>query len=303
MAQETDTLMAASLRWQAQETDLDVAQDRSAYRLLVQLWPNRLSLGIVEAGKARCLAVHDYRWEGLTSWDELSTILPSFWESHPWLQHKDWASVTLSLDHPLFTLLPASLFNRFEADLYLQTLAPVEESTDRVLYYEHAAGMVSVFAAPRYLHTWLADWYAETPHRFVHATSAWLEGFTRSFGLANSSREMILALEGQRLLVLVKEGDALQLVNYYPFRTEEDLAYYVMLAATETGLDLASDTVSLYGEFPDRLSSRSAFYRYLYPYIKHLYPGERPAVLSFSNQFDHLPTTDFYALYSLSLCS
>jgi Protein of unknown function (DUF3822) len=215
---------------------------------------------------------------------------------HEYLLRTNWASVKIGLVGAQFTLIPSQIFQPdliAEYGKLLFQLAPGQE----LYYYPHGRQFVNLFAQQSSLISFIYSAFGERAV-ITHQASGLIEGFLGNFNLGNSEIDMLVQVEDDFILVLVKRRGQLLFCNSYQVNSGADIAYFVLLVMKELGMNPETDVVSLYGQ----LTVDSEEYATLYKYIRYIYFGERPAFISFSAAFDNFTGYRHFDTFGLHLC-
>ena len=293
-----DTTTAfVSLRARSQDATFDLAKI-AEYHLSIRLTPERLSLSIIELKKNRCVLLADYSLADAYSEQQFFSEVQQFFNTDHLLTQRGWGKITWCVRSRKFSLVPAELFDENNLASHLRPVSEVNENFDVLNSYVVGQGIVNVFATEKPLHNFISRQFDGAEYNLVPSTSACITGVLSNFSVDNSQQELFALVETKHLLIIVKKDGKLEYCNVFSWKAETELAYFILLVLQETGLDPTKDIVNLYGE----VSRESKVFQAIYPFVKRLYLGERPAAISYSNEFDNLPGTRYFDLLSSHLC-
>lgn len=216
------------------------------YDLTLRLMPNSISAVVFHAGSARAVVAVAYEFDLQLDLQEYKEQLQVIISKHEWLQPSSYSSVKIATGWGGATFVPQELYtNADEANLLDLSLGKMQ-SDYQAASYKHQSAAVSLFYAPAELLDFLQTQYRASRIKLMHTNSVFAQQLL-DMSAATGPAKLALLVEKGYLTVVITKGKAWQLVNRYNIKTPVDISYFTVLAAQETGLDIASLPVTYYG--------------------------------------------------------
>lgn len=216
------------------------------YSLLIQLGPRDLQVGVVD-DTSRMLLFEDFVFNDTYSTEHQLKLVRELFEGHSLLTAGFWKSVTFSLKNNKFVQVPAQLFVESSAGEYLKFNAHIDHESDLVLSCINASlDSVTVYLVPRTLHEWLSALYKNTRIKFIHQSSALIEGVMRE---ADKSAEspLYLYVDRFKLHILAARDGKLVYYNQFAIKHFADYVKYIMLVLSALGMNQQTSRVVMWG--------------------------------------------------------
>ena len=269
------------------------------YDLCLELGLDGFRVCIVDTQQSRCLWLEDYRFSSVVFTEQLLSQLQQIYDEHPTLRAGFWKCVRVVVRNQPYTLVPGSLFKRENADQYLSLLrdeTPFEP--EEIQHYHHPnRDVVSIFPLETTVGNWFQRAYPSLNVKFVHQSSAFIEGVVQN-GTHAQPRSMYICVEGSYLTVVVTREEGLEFCNTFFYASAPDFVYYVLFVMSELKMNSETSRVSLYGT----LTHDSAVFEQLHKYIRHVSFGTKPKSLRFSYPFDEVLDHYYFSAYTTYLC-
>ena len=266
------------------------------YSLLIQLGARDFQACVVDDSN-RVLLLEDYVFNDVGSPEEQVVIVKELYDAHPLLMAGFWKNVTFSIKSNKFVQVPGQLFVETSAAEYLKFNARIEPDKDQILFCKNATiDSITVYVAPKPLYDWLTTIYKNASLRFIHQSTALIEGV---LNVAKKQKESPLYLYVDRFKMHILAAKAGQLIYYnqFPIKHFADYIKYIMLVLTALGMDQQTSQVVMWGY----IGKNSPHYHEFIKYIRNVNFGERSKNLSFGYLFDELQDHHFFDLYSMYL--
>jgi hypothetical protein len=266
------------------------------YSLLIQLGARDLQVCVVNETN-RVLLLEDYVFNDVGSQTQQVQIVKELYDAHPLLMAGFWKAVTFSIKSNKFVQVPAQLFVESSAAEYLKFNAHIEEGKDKILFCQNASlDSITVYVAPLPLYEWLTSIYQNASLRFIHQSTALIEGVLRIAGQQKHS-PIYLYVDRFKMHVLAAKEGQLIYYNQFPIKHFADYVKYIMLVLTALGMDQQTSQVVMWGY----IGRNSPHYHEFIKYIRNVSFGDRPDHLTFGYMFDELQEHHFFDLYSIHL--
>lgn len=268
------------------------------YALLIQLGARDLQACVVNESN-RVLLLEDYVFNDVGSATQQVQIVKDLYDNHPLLMAGFWKSVTFSIKSNKFVQVPAQLFVESSAAEYLKFNAHIEAGKDHILFCQNAQlDSITVYVAPLPLFEWLTSIYRNAPLKFIHQSTALIEGVLRiAARQKQKTSPLYLYVDRFKMHILAAREGQLIYYNQFPIKHFADYVKYIMLVLTALGMDQQSSQVIMWGY----IGKNSPHYHEFIKYIRNVSFGERPTHLTFGYLFDELQEHHFFDLYSIHL--
>lgn len=266
------------------------------YSLLIQLGARDFQACVIDE-KNRVLLMEDYVFNDVGSAEQQVQILKDLYDSHPLLMAGFWKNVTFSIKSNKFVQVPGQLFVQESAAEYLKFNARIEPDKDQILFCTNPSiDSVTVYVAPRPLYDWLTSIYQNSSLRFIHQSTALIEGVLKISAKQKTS-PLYLYVDRFKMHILAAKDGQLIYYNQFPIKHFADYVKYIMLVLTALRMDQQTSQVVMWGY----IGKNSPHYHEFIKYIRNVSFGERPTHLTFGYLFDELQEHHFFDLYSIHL--
>lgn len=255
-------------------------------RLLVHVSAEGVAYSVFNRADNHFLSLHQLAFDGNNPQQLLQTL-----EQTP-LFSQLFGQVLVCMDERLCTLVPKALFDGKQAEGYMQLFEPLDTEsihhqpvpyTDVVLVHTFQQQVYSrlqqLFAAPVLIST-----------AGVLLQQCLKEHRTRKDDL------LFVCLNTHRLDVVALEKGKLVFYNRFNVQAPQDLSYYLLAVADQTGFNPDTVQVLLTGNQTDDYLPAAQ------KYFNNVDTLRRPRAYHYSPVLDAVPTGAYYPLYSLNAC-
>ena len=192
------------------------------------------------------------------------------------------------------TLIPNRLFDTTELNTYLNQVTTVNAKEG--IYYDdlpvHASKLV--FAVHSNLITFVKS--IQPNAKLMHRSTAHIEGVKRYLSKKAIANAVCIDVQTEVMQILVIKDNELQLLNHYPYFSEQDCLYYTSLVFNQLQLSTEGTPLLLSGQ----INSNDAYGKLLNRYINNIQFMPPDGTLKINNGFDHSPKHQYFTLFSLS---
>jgi hypothetical protein len=217
-----------------------------------------------------------------------------------------YKSVSCSLAHDKFTLVPIPLFNKDTAAKYLNFNIGFENDTSITEENNSISGQIgvdrlqnldamNVYLSPTIFSDCLANYYSSIT--ILHNSSPLIEDLLLRHKNRNSNAMFINFQKGE-FGILLLEGNQVKLYNSFCYETKEDFVYYVLFTCEQLKLNPETIEMVLLGE----MDEASEHYQLLYKYIRNIRLISKSGIFNYCYQLNELPPHYFYNLYCQYPC-
>ncbi|MEM7297944.1 MAG: DUF3822 family protein [Bacteroidota bacterium] len=268
------------------------------YSLVMQVGIYDLQFAVVDSQDNQCMALEDYRLEGIRTVNGRLRLIKSILDDHEFLTAGFWKDVKLSIKTHKFTLVPSNLFVQENAADYLALNSEIKTAFEEVSYYKQiSVDTVNVFAAESKLSKWIESIYKKKKVHVIHQGSALIEGILKNADHVEE-RSMYCYIDRGILHIIVTEGNKLLYYNQFAARKKDDYLKYIMLVFNELKMDNKKSHVFIWGF----INPASAEIDLLKKYIRNISFGSKPSFLRFSYLFDEVEDHKYFDVLSGYLC-
>lgn len=210
-----------------------------------------------------------------------------------WLEAGLQSSLVVSTGH--ITLVPAGLYSADVKQAYAELNFGKLTGYEIVENYLPQANAYLLFPV---LSTWLTTYKTHASiETTYHIATPWLASLLVQF---RNTNDPVLAFDIEDPLLriaVINEGN-LRFFNTFSISNTDDLLYYLVNVARETGMDLHKQPVYASG----LLFQHSERFKQLYRYIRYIRFLQRVSSLSYTQYLDSVPEHLFYNILGLPLC-
>lgn len=270
-------------------------QITSSYHLAVQISPQNLSYVILDTVRMKFLAFKNVMFGMELEGEELYSKIANQIRTEGYL-NRNFRHLSLYYSSPKASLIPAEYFNESKKESLADFLGPSSES--QVLLHRYCKNLDAylLFEIPKRIHS-LTENGLDAPGYFHQSIPLIENAIHSSKGKANFNRIYAQVNPGFIDLVVVKAGK-LVLYNSFHFKTEKDLAFYVLYVFDQFKLSTKQTTLEICG-FTDESDE---YVQLLRSYIREIVFQEFNRSFSYSLSFNELAQHHFSNLINLFRC-
>ncbi len=206
-----------------------------------------------------------------------------------------YKSVKVGFSTPHQTLVPRKFFLEAEKPLYLKNLT--EEDSRNFIDSDNIVGLdlVNVYAAEKNLISLIQAIFPKA--KYYHNTTSLILGFERTAKHSQTPQVFVNIRDNCVQLFFFTQQKPV-FVNVFPFKTSQDIIYYILLVYEQFKLNPDETPLVLSGS----VTQDSDIYRYIYRYIRHVNFVSMPILLHLGQQFTGIPHHFYFDLFSLKEC-
>lgn len=266
------------------------------YNLYLSIGQDGLEICVIDAETNRCLILEHYSFYINLSHNQLTSHLNWIYDNHLFLKAYRWNQIKIAHRGAAFTLVPKALFSEDEAVKYLTHLTDV--TIDQTICYSYIESIdaMNVFLVEKELTDWFEQMYTLSSQvTFVHQTAPLLEGWKRQKEKPRGDyTHLYLHIETGYLILSIFKDQKLEFCNVFPYKTEQDLLYYVLLVIDELHYFPDKSIIDLSGN----IVTDSSIYKLIDQYVQkvEITLSEKSVPwVTFGNSFDK----DVYRYFDL----
>jgi len=286
----------SKLKYSVKDDSIDIDQLMN-YRLSILIAKNELSVSIIDAKNNRCLSAEKHTFEEGYNIQALLHVCDEIFEDHHLLKAGFWGQIVVAITNNSFTLVPNSLFEEDNKTNYLALHNDIEANQTARSYQHKSIGAISVFAVNDELVDWFKRMYPSKEIKFVHQTSAFIEGILHN-NQSSTAKSIYLNCEANTLTIAVLSNGQLDYCNNFHYSTAQDVVYFTLFVMNELYLNTETTPMTVWGD----VTLKSNTFLNLYKFIRHINLGEKPKTLSFGYIFDELEENSLFNTHNIYHC-
>ncbi|GAB4244695.1 MAG: hypothetical protein Tsb0034_22980 [Ekhidna sp.] len=268
------------------------------YSLVMQVGIYDLQFAVVDSQDNQCMALEDYRLEGIRTVNGRLRLIKQILDDHEFLTAGFWKDVKLCIKTHKFTLVPTNMFVPERAADYLALNSEIKTTFEEVSYYKQIiVDTTSIFAAETKLCRWIESIYKKKKVHVIHQGSALIEGVLNNADHIEE-KGMYCFVDRGILHILVSENNKLLYYNQFAARKKQDYLKYIMLVFQEMGMDVKKSHVFMWGFIKPTGEEIGT----LKKYIRNISFGSKPSFLRFRYVFDEVEDHKYFDVMSGYLC-
>ena len=134
--------------------------------------------------------------------------------------------------------------------------------------------------------------------KLCHVSSVLLESLYVNYKNLIGAGKIFLNVREEAFDLVIFQGKQLSYFNSFPFKTPDDLVYYVIFVTEQLNLNPEDTPVVLIGD----TDKKSGIYDLLYRYIRNVDFAGRNETFNYSYVLNDLPPHQFYTLFNSQQC-
>jgi len=272
----------------------DLNQTRN-YHISIQAGLNGYSFSVLDPLRNKYILLKHYAFPAGFTAELLEEKIAELNKNDEFLS-REYKSSLFSFQSPRYTLIPGPLFSKdnlkdyFEFNHYLEDLDEIHYNTLK------SVDAFNVFVIPAEISN-LFHRSLGTVRFFNHITP-FIERALIHYGGRKAGKTVLANVYGSNADILVIEGDKLLFCNTFPWKTEEDIGFFVLYVFEQMKLGGEDTPLILSGE----IGKHHAAYDLLKMYIEKLSFEKRNDHFIYSYTFNDIEQHWFSTLFNLRLC-
>lgn len=206
------------------------------------------------------------------------------------------ATVSCSVAHNKFTLIPSSLFDDENKKSLLGFNHEIKAEEEIFSNTLHNLEAKNIFTVSKSL---VAEIRRQFPNaNFIHSSTSFMEGLLVEHK-NNSGKKVFANFYSDYFELVILEGKELLFSNAFRHTTPEEIAYYILFVYEQLNLNPETIELILSGEI-EKIENEFAL---LYTYIRNVKFATRPDGFKYSYKFEEIPSHKFFSLFTQYLCA
>lgn len=261
-------------------------------RLVVYAGKSNVSVAVFDTARQSFIAFENHLIPGSGSGELTGNPAHALINSQ--LISHDYKSKHLIWEHPLATLIPASLYEETQKESIL--LFNQDVNTHPVVMADklRSTDSYNIFGLPE------NNYYYFQNRNFVihHHASVFIESLALQNKLTISEQQVYLHIGSGFFDFMLFQDRKLRYYNTFVFNSSEDFIYFLLFAMEQLGLNPDSANVQLSGEIVED----SALYTMLFKYVRFPKFMAMPTEINFADELSVIPYYRYINLFNFILC-
>ncbi len=208
---------------------------------------------------------------------------------------QSFKKVFVAITNNQYTLIPSALFDIEDVASYYAFNLPVENSIRLMVDHIDALGIDFVYSIHQEILQKLNQRFGKNGFEVKHTSSYVLPLLTRMHQARGAKNTCYINISSKSVQLTCLKGVDFLLHNSFPYKTDEDLLYYIVNASHQVGFNLEQDEYVLYGD----VGEKDKKYQLLEPYFTKLSFGQRPANKMYCTALDKIASNQHFSLFCI----
>lgn len=196
---------------------------------------------------------------------------------------------------PHFTLVPSKFYDDKSRLAYFDNLTSVNGQEQFEFDILKNIESHNVYLAENALIDAMKSTFPQALH--FHFITPLIQGFHKIASRRDGYQVFANVRDGQ-VQVLFFDGKDLVFANSFPFRTPQDLVYFILNVYEQFKLNPEVIPLSISGS----LTEDSDIFKFIYRYVRYISFVSTPSYFRFGQQFTGIPQHFYFDLFSVKLC-
>ena len=272
-----------------------VKKNSSSYNLSILVGMDRFSYAIMDEQK-NLLALKSYLVKAnQADYTRLHAALQDIFIEDKILK-LPFRETTVGLINNANTLIPNKLYQPEALNTYLKNQIPSLKKHQVFVDQVETLDAKNVYAFDQEVYYLVKGYLPQA--KFVHSSTCAVQSFLLEQG-EQAGKNVYVNVKGDHLQIAFVDGKEMIYFNAFPFESEHDFLYYVLLVLKQFTLPTESTPIFLSGQITDD----SKIYRMLYQYIGQIHFAKTPTSIHLGKKYKGTPAHFYYDLFSLGLCA
>lgn len=262
------------------------------YKLSIQFALNGFCFSISDITTGKLILLKEFLLKEVKTKQGFNDTFAEIFKNEVFL-NSEVKQTFISMEGGKSILIPNPLFEETKQDFYWN----YNYSSDD--FFKQGFNTLKSINA-KLLYRWNLDWFNILNQyfpkaEFVDKSYAFLNALLNS-NKNNQDQKCFLNIGYQEVDIVVISGPDLIFHNVFPFKTDEDILFFVLSVYDQLKLNPESQTATILGN----VAKTSNLYALLFKYIRNVNFGNKPNNLLFSYQFGSIPSHYYYSLFCIS---
>ena len=265
------------------------------YHISIQAGLDGYSFSVLDPVRNKYILLKHYKFSDISDITLLEDKIHEIQQNDEFLS-REYKSVLFSYQSPKYTIIPGPLFNKENLRAYFEFNQHLDD-LDEILYNKlNNTDAYNLFIIPARLAGLVKRAFDNV--RYYHQVTPFIENGLMQHGGKTFRRSVLVNLYGKYADVIVVQGEKLLLSNTFPWKTDQDLVYFILYVYEQ--LKLSGEDVPLV--ISGSIKKRSEAYELLKVYIKKVGFESRNDTFQYSYTLNDIDLHWFTNLFNLKLC-
>jgi hypothetical protein len=196
---------------------------------------------------------------------------------------------------PHFTLIPSKFYDDKSRLAYFENLTSVSGSEQFEFDIIKSIESHNLYLVESSLVTAMKSTFPQA--QYHHYLTPLIQGYQK-IATRRDGHQVFANIRDGQVQVLFFDGKDLIFANSFPFRTPQDLVYFILNIYEQFKLSPEVTPLSISGS----LTEDSDIFKYIYRYIRYITFVGTPPYFRFGQQFTGIPQHFYFDLFSVKLC-
>ena len=206
-----------------------------------------------------------------------------------------YSATKIAFTTPHFTLIPTKFYDDKSRLAYFENLTTTngheQFETDAIKNIDSN----NVYLVEKMLLEATKSTFPKAQH--YHYMTPMIQGFQK-IAARRDGHQMFANIRDGQVQVLFFDGKDLVFANSFPFRTPQDLVYFILNVYEQFKLSPEVTPLSISGS----LTEDSDIFKFIYRYVRYISFVSMPPYFRFGQQFTGIPQHFYFDLFSIKLC-
>ncbi|MGF1586007.1 MAG: DUF3822 family protein [Bacteroidales bacterium] len=265
------------------------------YHISIQAGLDGYSFSVLDPVRNKYILLKHYKLSEISDITLLEDKIHEIQKNDEFLS-REYKSALFSYQSPKYTIIPGPLFNKQNLRSYFEFNQHLDD-LDEIHYNKlNNTDAYNLYIIPSRLACLVKKAFDNV--RYYHQVTPFIENGLMQYGGKTFRRSVLVNLYGKYADVIVVQGEKLILSNTFPWKTDQDLVYFILYVYEQ--LKLSGEDVPLV--ISGSIKKRSEAYELLKVYIKKVGFESRNDTFQYSYTLNDIDLHWFTNLFNLKLC-
>jgi len=272
----------------------DINQTKN-YNISIQAGLNGYSFSVIDPVRNKYILLKHIAFKGEMTTRLLEEKIEELQKSDEFLA-RDYKNVLFSYQSPKYTLIPGPLFNKDNLRTYFEFNHHLDDLDEIHFNRFKSTDAYNIFIIPAEISGIIHRSFGNVNY-FNQATPLAEAGMVKHGG-KSSHRVAVANIYGNFMDIAVIQGEKLLLCNTFPWKSDEDLVYFILYVYEQLKLDGEDTPLFISGE----MKKNSGIYDILRSYIRKTKFEKRNDQFVYSYTLNDVDAHWFVNLFNLQMC-
>ena len=196
---------------------------------------------------------------------------------------------------PHFTLIPTKFYDSKSGMAYFENLTALSEREQFACDHIKSIESNNAYLVDNDAVATMKSTFPQAQQH--HYMSALIQGFQK-IAVRRDGHQVFANIRDGQVQILFFDNKDLIFANSFPFRTPQDLVYFILNVYEQFKLSPEATPLSIGGS----LTEDSDIFKFIYRYVRYISFVGTPPYFRFGQQFTGIPQHFYFDLFSVKLC-